>query len=432
MAIPLLGGLIWRSEWHTLGEGPYSTAAKIIHANCLRPSYFRDALHWKYPDGPNLLCPAIHQRSENLAIPIERLITDSSIHRLAPNIYDQLAGSQALRYCQACMTTGFQATIAQIDGLDLCPIHCEPHRSSCIRCGARTPRYHLGNNEGLPRFSCWKCHAPFGSGGLIEAKFDVWAPPNDLHRLDPIHRWLSKINDRSSIIWPSLANWDSTKFIEDECEAHRREAVFSVFTTLVSGLSFSKRQFEPKITFFGPFQISLVRRPKDVCEVAFPGGSASDFDDYRDSFRTPSFGVPVPVDPMVPLRIHAQQIWRAQFSEYLRCRRADHLPLTHNVVAEILGEQKFWFELGSINNTFKLGIVAAAWLTAERIAAEWQRILVGLSSKPRTQRDEAWITACNHWEHRLGCWRYYEYFPVAAIVIRAASSEEPEVYLAVA
>jgi hypothetical protein len=432
MAVPSLDGLIWRSQWNASGEGPYTILAKTIHANSIKLSYFKKIFYWKYPKGSCLLYPNIRSCSNG---PLASIIENASLHRMSPRYYGELADGRALRYCRMCISTGFQAAIAQIDALDRCPIHNEPHLSNCVQCGEKTPPYNLGHNNELPRLSCWKCGASYGHGGPIENRFDVWAPPFDLHRLDPIHQLLSKINDGSSISWPSLSGWRTTQLLEVDCDVHRRQAVFTLLSQIVSDRSVLQFKSTPNIEIFGPIPVSNVRPImwiRHPCyEVPLPWAGNSDANPsmYRNQLRTTSFGVPVPVSPDVPPIIHAQLIWYAQFS--MLGADSDR-ESTNSIIVypyqidKILGHHPFFEIIALIEAPVIQGVIDLAWLVANRIAVEWNRLLAGFQS------EDSWLSSCNRWQHLLGCWSDYDIFPIAAIGVGDLLSDDKHIHLAVA
>lgn len=440
MAIPTLGGLIWHPLWNAPGEGPYSIVAKLIHANALPASYFKEVIRWKGPAGASLLrpkpLPSLNERAASLA----RLIQDSSLSRFSWNIHSALAGDQTLRYCRTCMSSGFQAAIAQIDGFDDCPIHKEPHLSICDRCGATTPPYYLGNNDRLPKFSCMKCGLPFGGGVLIERRLDAWRPPDHLHRLDFIHQWLREINDEQRILWPGALGWNTTRFLEDGEDQHRRRAVFAALRTLVPNSKIPSPKSAPGLDIFGPFSVDIsFERPLQYLSVPaydiarqLPRGC--ELDDYRRNLRMPSFGVPVPDDPTVPPLVHAKLIFRAQFellSDVLEERRFSTV-FSSNEIMELLSAQRSISFKMLEDKTFVRAVLAATRMAAEKIANEWHRLLLGINRTDTTRFNESWLTACNRWSGRLGCWREHGYFPIGLIIARHSISWERGIYLAVA
>jgi len=60
---------------------------------------------------------------------------------------------------------------------------------------------------------------------------------------------------------------------------------------------------------------------------------------YADRFCTPSHGVPVPIDPSVPISAHAKVLWRAQFEHAAKRDPAGGLPvrLDRDILRSFLG-----------------------------------------------------------------------------------------------
>ena len=438
MTTPSLGGLIWRSQWHAPGEGPYSTVAKLLHANYLPPSSLRGAIRWSNPEGPSLLSPKLLQSSTERVALLGRMLQDASISTLAQYMHVELAGDQVLRYCRTCMGTGFQATVAQIDGLDACPIHNEPYFNSCAHCGAKMPPYRLGDGDRIPRFSCWKCCRALGHGGLIERKFDAWIPPDNLDRLSSIHQWLRKIEDYWCLGWPTVSGWDTTKFVEEGEDIYRRRAIFAVLRTLVPDRSIPCPKFEPNVKILGPFAITrnlpplfLTQLESQATRKLRPG---SEIGEYRRNLRTPSFGVPVPDTPLVPPTIHAKLIWRAQFENTVDDLDEHTFPteFSLNTISDLLNARLTIPSEAFGDTTIVEAALAATWLVAERIAAEWHRLLVDLCSSCNTTRiDEGWLTACNRWARRLGRWKDNGYFPIGVVIARDPKSGASRLYLTI-
>lgn len=434
MAIPSLNGLIWRSQWNAPGEGPYSIMAKLIHANGVPPNYFKDVIRWRHPEGASLLFPKLQRLTNERIASFGRLLNDSSIARLARYMHGEVAGDQALRYCRTCMATGFQAAIAQIDGLDVCPIHKEPHLNSCVRCGTRTPPYYLGNGDRLPRFSCWKCGAPFGNGASIDRRPDAWHPPEHLDRLEFIHQWLKKIDDYWHISWPSLTGWDTTKLLDDEYGENRRRTIFGVIIHFVPAPNVPSPTIDLNLQIFGPYRLTEDLQSKYLempnyhfSELAL---ESSKIDGYRQYFRTPSFGIPVPDDPVVPPAIHAAIIWTAQAKQFAQIQHDNAATLglkwdkTHS-------HQTFFGEAKN-SELVRQGFLAATWCAALRIATEWHQLLIDLRKSKPSDFDDNWRIACDRWSSRLGSWIKNVFFPVGEVITRDSITGEPSLYFIVA
>lgn len=438
MTISSLSGLIWRSQWNAPGEGPYSIVAKLLHANFLPPRYLKDVIRWRSPEGHSLLFPRPLQSSNERVASLGRMLQDSSLSMLARYMHGELAGDQALRYCRTCMSTGFQAAIAQIDGLDVCPIHMEPHLSSCVRCGSRTPPYYLGNNDRLPGFSCRKCSAPFGNSGLIERRPDAWRPPEHLYRLDPIHQWLKKIEDYWCISWPSVSAWETTQFLEEGEEKHRRRAVFNVLSMLAPDPNLSSSTLAPNVEIFGPIALASDQPLEHLTSMVHPDTRQllprNELSKHRRNLRMPSFGVAVPDDPIVPPSVHATLIWCAQFELDAETLDGQGIPtgLIADVIPDLLNTHPRMPSGELVKTSITQSALAATWSAANRIAIEWHRLLIDLRRETATPFEVGWRTACNLWIRRLGCWRNYGYFPVGEVVTRDPASGNACIYFVVA
>lgn len=438
MAIPSLNGLIWRSKWNAPGEGPYSIVAKLLHANSLPPRYLRDVIRWRHPEGHSLLFPTPLQSSNERIASLGRLLQESSISTFARYMHGELAGDEALRYCRTCIGTGFQAAIAQIDGLDDCPIHKEPHLSRCIRCGAKTPPYYLGDGDRFPRFYCGKCGAPFGDDALIERRLDAWRPPEQLDRLDLIHQWLRKIDDYWCFSWPSVSKWDTTRFLEEGEEEHRRRAVFAVLGTLAPDPNLPSPKLGPNVEIFGPYPLTNNQASEHFMPLSSQAFrqllSETKLDQYRRNLRTPSFGIAVPDDPIVPPSIHAALIWRAQFKRNAEVLDWNTFSMKSiaDVVPDLMDPRQTITSRTLFSERIKQGVLAATWCAANRIATEWHHLLINLRDICTIPFDEGWLTACTRWNGRLGCWRDYGYFPVGKIITRDPTSGNANLYLVVA
>lgn len=441
MAIPTLGGFIWHHQWNAPGEGPYSIVAKLIHANAIPASRLKEVIYWKGTEGANLLMPKPKQSLDERSASLARLIHDSSLFSSLRYQHLKLANDQALRYCCKCMSTGFQAAIAQIEGFDECPIHKEPHLSICKRCGASTPPYYLGNKDRLPKFSCRQCGFPFGGSVLIERRLDAWRPPDELHRLNWIHTWLRKINDHQNIDGTLTSTWNTTPFLEEGEDHYWRRAVFALLCRLFPDPIICPPKSVRNLSVFGPFPFNLsFPRPSKYESVNpskllrhLPWGCK--FEDHRLKLRMPSFGVLVPDDPSVPPSIHAKIIFHAQF-EHLNYDLDDWgfgTWLSSRAIVEVLDDRyhRVAFK-GFEDKTFVKAILEATLMAAERIANEWNRLLLGMSRSDTTRINDEWLTACTRWASRLGCWREQGYFPIGLILARDNTSQERAIYLAVA
>lgn len=84
------------------------------------------------------------------------------------------------------------------------------------------------------------------------------------------------------------------------------------------------------------------------------------------------------------------------------------------------------------DKTFVKAILESTLIAAERIANEWNRLLLEMSRSDTARINDEWLTACNRWASRLGRWREQGYFPIGLILARDTTSLERAIYLAVA
>lgn len=312
------GQLVWCPQWKSFGEGPYTLAAKMLHANSLKARYLRDAIRCRTRIGTSLLDPLLSYSATGSLAEFGRILHQSSLAFRIPNLYRELADDRELRYCAKCMSAGFQAAIAQISGFDRCPIHGEVHRNTCIQCGCKTPPYFLEDSTWLPGFSCRACGAPFGGDVPIDRRFDAWVPPGELYRLDPIHRWLARINDSKVIYWINVSKWNVTRVSSEGADDRKRCAVFRILRSQLveEDLPESILEQNPRILGSYPVDPNNARKELSAAEYGDILGRLSmppELRQYRSHLLTPSFGVAVPTNPIVPPELHAHLIWRAQF-----------------------------------------------------------------------------------------------------------------------
>ncbi len=426
--VPTIGGLVWCSAWSVPGEGPYTLLAKLIGAN--GPSTTRrlkNTLRWKQPNGTSLLSPRLIDSAKEPALALGRFLCDASIGAHFPRVYKDLAGDRVLRYCRACMAFGFQAAVAQIDGLDFCPIHGEPYRTSCDRCGAKTPAYVLRDGDWLPGFSCKHCGSPFGGDKAIDHRPEAWIPPVKANCLDPIQNWLKKVGDSQLIHWGNLSEWSATCLQRENDDTDRRRLVFNILRTLLPIENAPTFKAVQNLRIFGPYDLST-KQTDDLTQIEYDqilGHFQSSIDHYRQFLLTPSFGVAVPINPIVPPRVHARMIWRAQFERVssLYSQSYSRLDFSRNVISDLLNVKGNFRGLTMGRRDIRHAIFSATWVAALNIAREWNRLLVDIQGLNAYHVSDQWLVSVDRWAHRLGCWKDHGYFPIGAITLKDASAQ---------
>lgn len=429
--------LVWCSRWNSFGEGPYTIVAKMLNANNLKSGYLKDAIRHRSGIGASLLDPRLNESGTDSAMAFARMLREASLAARIPHLYKDLADDQELRYCAKCMSSGFQAAIAQIPGIERCPIHGDAHRSTCIQCGHKTPPYFLEEGQ-LPGFSCRACGAPFGGGVPIDRKLDAWVSPSHLDRLAPIHRWLQRMDDSKVIQWMNVSKWSLTRETSEGADTHKRRAVFNVLSSQVAEGTVPKCSLEKNSCLFGPYRVDLDTPSQDLTPAEYEGvlgrlTTPSELRQYRSHFLTPSFGVSVPTDPIVPPELHAHLIWRAQFeavfSTYTQWYSRSEF--CRNVIPRVLNAVGNPLELSLSNSAVIDGVLGAAWLSALQIAKEWNQTLISFGKQESTRANLPWLVAVDRWANRLGCWRGRNFFPVGLIRVKDAATEEHQIYFVV-
>lgn len=436
---PILPGFVWASAWSGIGEGPYTLAAKILYANNLRTRYLRKGILWRQGKGASLLDPCPTSNDE-MASSLGNMLYQASLAARIPRLYKALATDREFRYCAKCISSGFQAAIAQIPGIVQCPIHGEIHRNSCIHCGASTPPYFL-NNDHLPSFSCTECGSPLGGELLIDRRVDAWSTPDRLDRLDPIHTWLERINTSKDIHWMNVSEWSTTLQSPEGTRDHTRDAVFAVLRSrLLPDKTVPESSLDQKPEVFGPFVLTQgAKSSPDLTEaeygtilrrIALP----PELQKYREHFRTPSFGVAVPVGSLVPPHLHAHLIWRAQFQKVtsIYCEPYSRFDFCAVAVPQLLNMKVNRLEAKISNRRISDGILGATWNASLKIAVEWHKMQISFREVPLPEAERRWLIAVDRWANRLGCWRHRNYFPIAVIKVKDRITGQDHLYFVVA
>lgn len=433
-------GIVWSTKWTEIGEGPYTLAAKVLSANDLKVRYFKSAIHWKQGKGASLLDPHPINSNNEAADALGRMLRQASLAARIPRLFMELATDRELRYCVKCMSSGFQAAVAQIQGIERCPIHGDIHRSSCAHCGAKTPPYFLEDNGCPPSLSCRHCGLPLGGNVLLDRRFDAWKVPANIQRLSPLHSWLDRINGSRELQWVSAAKWSATRISAERTNEYTQQALFEVLRARLlpdDEIPESSQVQRPEV--FGPIHLSNASpaghnlTQSDYNDILRQLALPADLRQFRRHFRTPSFGVAVPTSCVVPPELHAHLIWRAQFEKvsstysesYSRAEFCRELPRLLNTG---MGEA----EIPICSAQISKGILEAAWAASLRIAVEWHRLLIKSSSTSLDQPDRDWLISVDRWANRLGCWRHREFFPIAAFMVRDLATGDSHAYFVVA
>lgn len=219
---------------------------------------------------------------------------------------------------------------------------------------------------------------------------------------------------------------------------HRRHAVFGVLSTRLPEENVPESSPDLKPSVFGPYRLGSVTTSRNLtqaeyddilCQLIVPPAILQ----YRQYFLTPSFGVAVPVDPVVPPELHAHLIWRAQFervsSTYSQLYSRSEF--CRNAIPRLLNTTGNPLEVSIDNRALRAGVMRAAWLAALKIAIEWHRMLVGFRQQDLAQADHRWLVAVDRWANRLGCWRDRSYFPVGVIKVKDTATGEHQLYFVV-
>lgn len=240
---PMLDGLVWRDEWKAPYEGPLTILWKLALANCLTPSELCDrlfGLHLLGGDpsgmhGRTLLAPQWMAGVKCSPTVLGQMVRRSGLDMASAKWVGTIAADEHVRYCKACVTSGYQSVYCQIDGLATCPIHGLPLLEECTACGAPTPRYAFTHLVISNPYRCSACDEPLGSmlwsptaeTGLREqGGSDKWTAYRDLEI------WMSGL-DKLQLFWPHLAAWQCSREGAPE-EVHRRIGVFAILSQLIT------------------------------------------------------------------------------------------------------------------------------------------------------------------------------------------------------
>jgi len=436
MSIPTLGKAIWRSEWEVPGESAYSLKAKFMQANGVTPSQLSRILRTSAVNSVDI---ANRRAINNLAVQFGPVATRIKGRDCGPDLSmgHAYVCQEQLRYCGACMATGFHAAIAQRRYLSHCPIHDEPLHTTCLNCGAGTPFYSRVVRSAPPSFHCASCNAPFGGKGPVDGNLAAWRRPTSLSKLTEFVGALEKA-------WKKYHSFNSQWWgrtlppamdTDDGCE----DAVFKALQILESIPGAVPASAANDVTVLGPVTVAFNRSrdwfgPDEYQELLGSLPATEEESRYWDSFCCASFGTYVPIDASVPIDFHAKLLWRWQFEKldlrYLFPGRPQpdspllelvgHGPWTHYYLADC---QPFWEAFG-----------AAVWVAARRIAEHWHEFLLSVGRiAPSSHVMPRQLFENPGWLSRLGNWRKRGFFPVGILCSGSADDEEDlDVYFLIA
>lgn len=274
---------------------------------------------------------------------------------------------------------------------------------------------------------------------LIDRRLDAWTSPENLYRLNPIHCWLDRINNPKEIHWTNVSEWSATRLSPEGADDHRQYAVFGVLSSRLPEENVPESNVDLKPSAFGPYRLGSVMPSQFLTQAEYDDILRSlivptELRQYRRYFLTPSFGVAVPVDPVVPPELHAHLIWRAQFEKVSSTysQLYSRLEFCYDVIPRLLNAARNPLEISIDNRAVSAGVLRAAWFAALNIAIEWHRMLVSLRQQDLPQTDQQWLVVVDRWANRLGCWRDRSYFPVGVITVKDTATEEHQLYFVVA
>lgn len=431
------GALTWVSRWEGAAEGPFSLLAKLLRANALTPKQLESSIPWRFDSlhGVSLLDPPIECGGGlEVAGRWATLLRRSSLAERCPGAWKLLSDDRRFRYCPTCVAYGYQAAAFQVTSLRRCPIHDEDLQDKCRRCGASTPPYR-GTASFNARFECQRCEAPWGhvSGGLAQ-----WQEPPGVDRICSWTDWLERLG-RSAWWMLNADKWEGTSLRDasDQGATAKQELFAAAMHRLVPTTEIPVPELD--VSLLGPYRVRTnaskglsakeryvrarrrLMRPKMLAQ-------------FRDEFVSVSFGGFVPVDPRVPVDLHAWYLWRRQFEMSV----SKELPLddrsTGSVTAltlrDLTGCDDTAWAASLITSALFEPLVDAAWIAARRIAMSWRDHLIR-SSEPA--KEYAGLATMPAWRAQLGRWAEGHYCPVGIVVDRSTvSSDSVDVILVVA
>lgn len=239
----------------------------------------------------------------------------------------------------------------------------------------------------------------------------------------------------------NVSEWSTTLQSPEGTRDHTRYAVFGVLRSrLLPDNTVPESNLDQEPEVFGPFVVTQgVKSSPDLTEaeygtilrrIALP----TELQNYREHFRTPSFGVAVPVSPLVPPHLHAHLIWRAQFEKVtsIYCEPYSRSNFCAVAIPQLLNVKVNLLESMISNRLINEGILTATWNASVKIAVEWHRMQLSFREVPPPEAERSWLIAVDRWANRLGCWRHRNYFPIAMIKVKDTITGKDQLYFVVA
>ncbi|NMG30626.1 hypothetical protein [Aromatoleum evansii] len=241
----LVGGFIWRDVWASPFEGPLTRLWKLLVLNASGPAYVSRILF-----GRNLVGSAAAKTHGRSLLLTQWMAPEGKLtNALADSIYraglgtfssqwaNAIASDHQIRFCNSCLSAGYQSIFCQIDALLQCPVHGDPIIDYCMRCGAPTPRYALTAETMAMPFCCPRCGGGLSLPTAATASLSCYERSRqefgdkEVSQYGIIADWLRRL-DETEIYWPSAAEWRPGSDAEPPDKA-RRAAVFSVLSNIV-------------------------------------------------------------------------------------------------------------------------------------------------------------------------------------------------------
>lgn len=272
----LVSGFIWRDVWVSSFEGPLTRLWKLLVLNAFSPADVSRILF-----GRSLLGGAaakIHGRSllvtqwmapnGDLSNALADSIRRAGLGTFSRRWVTAIASDHHIRFCNRCLSHGYQSIFCQIDALQRCPVHGDPIVDCCMRCGTPTPRYALTTEAMAMPFCCPRCGGGLSVPTPAAASLSCYERSGrqfsemDVSRYGIIADWLREL-DKAEVYWPSEKEWRPGSDGEPPDKA-RRTAVFSVLSHMVPLMLGANEITTP------PVRVATVLRDKGSLPVAAP------------------------------------------------------------------------------------------------------------------------------------------------------------------
>jgi hypothetical protein len=246
------------------------------------------------------------------------------------------------------------------------------------------------------------------------------------------------MDDSKEVHWINVSEWAVTRGSPKEAEDRKRSTVFAALSSQFPTEHSPKSRLKRKPSILGPYRIASNKTLQELTSDEYADVLSRltmplELQQYRNHLLTPSFGVAVPTDPIVPPELHAHLIWRAQFERVssLYTHLYSRSEFFRTAILGLLRVESPYYELSLDCSAITEGVMGAAWLAALEIANEWNKTLIRIHKLNSTQANLHWLTAVDQWANRLGCWRNRKYFPVGAIRVNDKAINEQQLYFVV-